>query len=111
MCLSKRNSETYNTSNCFNFSKASLGNIYPIFEIDPSAADNIDTDAMMHELSSQFSVSSKISRPPEMVQKIRQQRQEQQQAEQQIGQASAATDIYAKLSHAQQAGTLAEGRQ
>lgn len=81
-----------------------------IAQLNPEVMDNINPDAMVTELSNQFSVSTKIMRSSDEVAQIREARQQQQQQQQGLEQAGVASDIYAKVSHAEQAKTLAQKR-
>jgi hypothetical protein len=81
-----------------------------IAQLNPEVLDNINPDAMVTELSNQFSISTKIMRSSDEVAQIRQARVQQMQQQQGLEQANTASDIYAKVSHAEQAKTLAQKR-
>lgn len=80
-------------------------------QIDEEAVDNLDIDAYLGVVHEGFGAPPALMRDPRLVEQRRQQRAQQRQQAVALEQTGQAVEIAATAAHAQQAGTLAKGRQ
>ncbi len=79
-------------------------------DLDPEAGDNINSDNLVRTIADGLTGDPDHVRDPRDVAQRRQARAAAMQNQQQVQDAATAADIYANVSHAQQAQTLAKAR-